>query len=122
VENHELAEICRQIKMRQEPGGKFVAFNVSAARYVFVNRAAAALFEEIRAGRSVDEHCAALAAATGTQQSLVAEHLEHFARVLAGAEAPSSDPPQDDELPRAWSLAAEIGASAERCETFGMPL
>jgi hypothetical protein len=112
--------VARNVRLREEPGGHYVALSPQGPGYFFVNRPGAVVLQEMAAGASLTSCLAQLDPTTASKADLAGRIAEFADEVTQPSSATS--PEVEDGLPRAWSLRSELGDAADRCETFGMPL
>lgn len=115
-----LQQVARDVRLREEPGGHYVALSPQGPGYFFVNRPGAMVLQELAAGGDLANCLARLEPAAAARADL-AERIEEFAGEVSQPPT-AAFPDAEDGLPRAWSLRSELGDAADRCETFGMPL
>jgi hypothetical protein len=110
------AAMLRTLRVRVEPGGRHVTFLPGTGRYVFVNQPGAEILQRLAAGKCLADACSVHFSAGWS----VSDAYDFIDEVLGAREAGVGAP--DSPVPSAWTLAAELGAAADRCDTFGMPL
>jgi hypothetical protein len=115
-------EVCVGLRTRTEPGGRVVVYSRDRERYLFTNARGLAAIRAFQTGVTLSAHAHDVAAAADVVAPVATQSLVSFLRVLAGSDTASASRPEDETLPTVWTLEEELGASLERCETFGMPL
>lgn len=104
---------------RQEGAG-FVLHVSGSSRYLYANASAHEALRTLRSGTPVKEVASAVAARYAWGPDRAERSLEELLDVLSGRRERTGT--ADSESPRLSPLADVIGDSADRCETFGMPL
>jgi hypothetical protein len=104
---------------RQEGSG-FVLHVRGSSRYLYANASAHEALSTLRSGAPVKEVASAVAARYACEANQADSLLKELIDVLSGRRERAGT--ADSESPRLCPLTDVIGDSADRCETFGMPL
>ncbi|MEU1463505.1 PqqD family protein [Streptomyces sp. NPDC005727] len=104
---------------RQEGDG-FVLLVQDGGRYLYANASAHELLDRLRSGAPVDEVVSAVAARYAWEDDQARLLLAELVDVVNGRLERAGT--AADPTPCVRPLADLLGESADRCETFGMPL